>query len=386
METIKSVLADILCCALLSCSSNQHEGLPEASLIETADTLSYEIKPTVSVYNNSLQIFTDRDGSEYITLLDQNASEISIYKLSGSTVSRTIKYEKEGADGIGNSYLFYMKDWNTYYIPAVSLPMIYVLNGEGKISKTISYEDNPDITVFNSYFYHSIFVHDNKLFSYIAPRRNSNFNVIDSPSEICINLKDETYSLSPDLYPKEMNQAISGKQLTPTSLTLSSRCFDGKNLVYSFSYNDSIVVMSPDFSEVTSKIAKSKYIGSLKFPKDYQGDFVENWRIFCSDAFYGHIVYDPYRKLYYRFAYPKTDLEKKEENWYDLSQSGRDEFSIIILDEDLNVIGETKFPRDRFRSNLYFVCKDGFYISCNHYKNPGYTDDKLQFVKFVVKQ
>lgn len=192
--------------------------------------------------------------------------------------------------------------------------------------------------------------------------------------------------LSPNLLNQEMNQAISRQQFIPNSLALTSRCFDGENLVYSYSYNDSLVVMSPDFSSVTSKIAKSRYIKTLDIPQKYSGDFDENWRQYCSDAFYGHIVYDPYRKLYYRFAYPQTELVSKKENWYDLSQSGRNEFSIIVLDENLNVIGETMFPRDRFRSNLYFVCKDGFYISCNHYKNPGYTDDKLQFVKFELKE
>lgn len=371
---------------LLSCSPSHQTQVSGVTLIETPDTLSFMIKPSVSVYNHSLQLFTDTDGKEYITLFDKGSTEIQFYDLHVPDLLKSIKFEKEGPNGIGNSYLFYMKDWDTLYIPARDLPMIYVMNSEGQIERTLDFTNNSEITVFNSYFYHSIFVSQNKLYSYIAPRRTSGDILLESPSEIAIDLETGNYMLSPNLLNQEVNQAISGQQFIPNSLALTSRCFDGENLVYSYSYNDSLVVMSPDFSSVTSKIAKSRYIKTLDIPQKYSGDFDENWRQYCSDAFYGHIVYDPYRKLYYRFAYPQTELDSKKENWYDLSQSGRNEFSIIVLDEDLNVIGETMFPRDRFRSNLYFVCKDGFYISCNHYKNPGYTDDKLQFVKFELKE
>lgn len=65
------------------------------------------------------------------------------------------------------------------------------------------------------------------------------------------------------------------------------------------------------------------------------------------------LIYDEYRQLYYRMAYPKESLQEGE-SLSDMMQSGRIRFSIIILDKDLNVVGETMFPEDLYGSNLYY--------------------------------
>ncbi|WP_366784804.1 DUF4221 family protein [uncultured Phocaeicola sp.] len=73
----------------------------------------------------------------------------------------------------------------------------------------------------------------------------------------------------------------------------------------------------------------------------------------CEIPYYGDIIYDEYRQLYYRMAYPKESLQEGE-SLSDMMQSGRIRFSIIILDKDLNVVGETMFPEDLYGSNLYY--------------------------------
>lgn len=65
------------------------------------------------------------------------------------------------------------------------------------------------------------------------------------------------------------------------------------------------------------------------------------------------LIYDEYRQLYYRMAYPKESLQEGE-SLSDMMQSGRIRFSIIILDKDLNVVGETMFPENLYGSNLYY--------------------------------
>lgn len=68
------------------------------------------------------------------------------------------------------------------------------------------------------------------------------------------------------------------------------------------------------------------------------------------------LIYDEYRQLYYRMAYPKESLQEGE-SLSDMMQSGRIRFSIIILDKDLNVVGETMFPENLYGSNLYYKDK-----------------------------
>lgn len=108
-------------------------------------------------------------------------------------------------------------------------------------------------------------------------------------------------------------------------------------------------------------------------------------KLMCEIPYYGDIIYDEYRQLYYRIAYPKDSL-KEGESLSDMMQSGRTRFSIIILDKDLNVVGETMFPENLYRSNLYYIEKDGLYISSNHYKNSHYNEDNLSFDRFIVTE
>ena len=49
------------------------------------------------------------------------------------------------------------------------------------------------------------------------------------------------------------------------------------------------------------------------------------------------MIYDKYRKLYYRIAYPKTTIEKNVKG-YELREYGRKYFTIIILDDKFNII------------------------------------------------
>lgn len=65
-------------------------------------------------------------------------------------------------------------------------------------------------------------------------------------------------------------------------------------------------------------------------------------------------------------------------------QLGRSKFSIIILDKDLNIIGETLFPENTYASNHFFIRRDGLYISTNFVKNINCTDDKLCFRRFEL--
>jgi hypothetical protein len=70
----------------------------------------------------------------------------------------------------------------------------------------------------------------------------------------------------------------------------------------------------------------------------------------------------------------------------ELLQYGRKRFSVIILDSDFRVIGETLMPDYTYNSQLMFVREDGLYISDSHYLNPEFSDDELSFRRFVLTE
>ena len=61
---------------------------------------------------------------------------------------------------------------------------------------------------------------------------------------------------------------------------------------------------------------------------------------------------------------------------------GRKKFSIIILDKNFNIIGETLFPEGIYNSYVFFVHKDGLYISKDYQMNYDQSEDFLTFELF----
>lgn len=117
-------------------------------------------------------------------------------------------------------------------------------------------------------------------------------------------------------------------------------------------------------------------IKSFPFPKDFAINEVKAWEWYMNNPSYESILYDRYRKLYYRIArLPLKNYVKKE-------KGNRKPIVIIILDAHLQYIGEVNLPTDVqfFPTNCY-VSKDGFHIQV-------LTDDEniLTFYQYNFKK
>ena len=118
------------------------------------------------------------------------------------------------------------------------------------------------------------------------------------------------------------------------------------------------------FSKVTPFKKDKKWFGALA-KMDYLKYFYENYS-------YEAILYDKYRKLYYRFvriANNKVDFgdTKTLMNFY----------SIIILNDNFKKVGEYKFEKVNFQSSHFFVSEKGLYIRKAEFK-----EDKLVYYIF----
>lgn len=100
----------------ISCSGIGHSAVSEVSLVETSDTVSFNLTPDVSTYNHTFQVFTDTDGSEYATFLNRKSSQIFVYDIAGGDPVKVFSYQEEGPNGLGTVYSHYMKSWNEFII------------------------------------------------------------------------------------------------------------------------------------------------------------------------------------------------------------------------------------------------------------------------------
>ena len=51
----------------------------------------------------------------------------------------------------------------------------------------------------------------------------------------------------------------------------------------------------------------------------------------------------------------------------------------MILDKDFKVIGEPLFPENIYIPVMFFILKDGLYISDNNFQNPEFNENVLSF-------
>ncbi len=120
------------------------------------------------------------------------------------------------------------------------------------------------------------------------------------------------------------------------------------------------------------------YAGSRYFDDaaPIKQDFDNTNYHYLTQNLYRQILYDPYRQVYYRLA----RLAIEPFNEHGAYRKIEDQpLTIIILNKELQKIGETLLPEGKYFYRTLFVEKEGLYIAATNYKNPQLREDRLAF-------
>ncbi len=377
-----------ICYLLLLCFSCQMKERPLMyQMKETNDSLDFNISSESTTFIKSMSIFEDGDNTCF-AYLNNDENILYVYDIQTQRLIKEILFQQEGPDGTGPKAAgFYMQDWDSIYIPNIYVPEISVIDSCGRKSVSFKldslnkgYNFIPTRSVINFPF----LLIGEHLYGLQLPNPMLGEEVKSkSPVELRLDLKNMKSEPLPFHYPSTVMRNHGKPQLGIE--TNVSRCFNGEVLVYSFAFDDNLYVVSLEGKVLDVQNVKSRYVDNVSLPDNVSPDMQTAVRKMCELPFYGNIIYDKYRKVYYRIVYPQTEYNNVE-NFVDMWQFGRSLFSIMILDEDFNAVGETLFPENEFRSDLMFVLEDGLYISSSHYKNPIYDEDRLVFKRFVLEK
>lgn len=358
------------------------------TLVPSGDSLNFRLSPETSMFIKALFLYTDIEGKEYLTFQNNTESEILWYDLAFQEHVKTIKFDKEGSNGIGKFCGYYIHSENEIYIPEVMKTSLDMVNSKGEIIRKINYPKTslgkstlPFMSL--SFPYRPIYILNNKIYMHQTPNLSLKNAIEESPVTLVLDTINNTVSEFDIRFPKVVSsEALRGNTL---GVELSySICYNGEDFVYSFFFDEDIYVVSLD-GKIKRKVkVKSNYLDDVYKEKKSPANIDILAKTLCEIPMYGNLIYDKYREVYYRFAYPETNLEN--DNYMDIWQLGRTMFSIIILDKNFQVIGETLFPENTYASNHFFIRKDGLYISTSFVKNPNYDDDKLCFQRFDLIQ
>ena len=387
------VLYIIIPLAFVSCKqkSNNPNASYNYSLQKMGKILSLETNTPLNVRLVAIFSFSDKKGNRYLSFQENN-NRIHIYEMFTGKHFKTLEIDREGPNGVTQLYGYYIKDFDEIYLTNPNLPFVARTDTTGRIFQKISYEKSDDGTLllpsFSSTHYTPlVIVKDTFYITQVPPPW-------EEPNAWPVSCYVDTLNKSVKKLPFNFPQFLTKEERNLRTMGIGiefsySHCFDGTNFIYSFDIEESIRVTPPDHKDMKQFPVKSKYIKKVVSPREPRPDdmFLGAKRL-CEAPFYGYLIYDPYRSVYYRIAYPETEMEEEEGRTYiDIWRTGRKRFSIIILDKDFNIIGETLFPDYKYYSKKLFVEKEGLYIQSNHFKSPDYNDNKLEFTCFeLVKE
>ncbi len=314
--------------------------------------------------------------------LNQINNEIQMFNLNTQTLHARFQFEQEGDNGVGKIFGFHIHNLDSIFLFPASAGQIILTDTSKVIKSKIIYEVPVGLTsafVLSSHYYSPPTVMKDKLIvkTHVAgDHRQVTDNELSSKNlGYIIDLFTGKVNLLPHFYPK--GYLSEGVRHFGYSFAVI-----GSKIVYSFFADHNLYYADLEASKLMKKNAPSRYLNGEfeNYPLD--GDRIDRYKYFFSSPHYESLMYDKYRKVFYRFCYPKVELEDQSEimnaKFYPNS------FSILILDSELNIIGETKFEDEKFLTNNAFVAREGIYISTNHTDNPKNEEDYLQFQLFEL--
>lgn len=373
----------ILCIGLLvSCSSEKKEIIDSHELKPTGQIKSFELDSNVKYNAFYLYTFKDKDNKEYLSFLNYRTNQLHFYDLTTEQFLFKVDLDSEGPDGVSQISGYYIQDFDNIYVSSYAYSGLIRVDTTGHILQKIPYgKTDKGYTVLPSYTpsshpYIAPIILGNKI--YITQQAVAHFHSVnETPLSVVIDtVKGDNHELP-------LTYAILEEEELNACNTQFSRIYDGKNFIYSFYVSDDILVTSINHSDIQRIPVKSRYIDSAtdEVPDNEQGP-----RLSLELPRYGDLIYDPYREVYYRFAYPKVSLERNM-NWWGKAVYGRKKFSVIILDKEFRIIGETLFPEGIYNSFVFFVHKDGLYMSRDYQMGMGnQSDDYMTFELFKLAQ
>lgn len=389
MNTLKNSFLLFITLFFFSCNSFVHKNKESYELRATDEYLKFPLNSKTSLLIKAICPFVDKDGTEYLTFQNNMEPEILVYNMKKQTYMRTISFDREGANGIGWFGGYYIKSWDEIYLPEMTRPEINIVNSDGRLLRTISYAETvqgkqtiPFISL-TSVYTPMVFIGHQLYIPQTINLMHGSKALEESPVTVVLDTLTSKLKELPFRFPQIMSlEDVKNKSLG--SEYSYSRCFDGNNFIYSFFFDENIYVTPPSHKRIDKIVVKSRYINELKFVDRTPDDLNLVAKALSELPFYSNLIYDKYRNVYYRFVFPKVDLPTNETDYAEIWQMGRTKFSIIILNDQFEVIGETLFPENVYVSTQYFIRKEGLYIGTSFPKNPNFDENTLSFQRIEL--
>jgi hypothetical protein len=374
------VLGNLIHCViffLFSCQIKNDQDWKSGnySLETTGEKLSLSIDENTSNVSMGLQY-----SQGYLFNVNWGNNEIQMYNLESGSILKSLVFDLEGDQGVGQLFGFHVHNLDSIFLFSQIDPVLILTDTSGIVKNRIRYKQ-PDLYspafVHNSYFLSPPIIKGDEMI--VKTHFQGNYREVTAEQlssnhmTYAINMKTGVVRFMNHTYPADY-LAKGVKHFEPSMAT------DGNKVVYSL-FGDHRLFLASSFEEDLKAIsvASTHLDESLPlFP--LQGERFDTQKYLQGSSRYESIIYDPFKEVFYRLAFPTYTFESDEE-----VKSLRSEprgFVIMTLDKELNVIDDQYFEGGKYIPNNVFVGKKGLYISTSHPNNPENQEDKMVFEIF----
>ena len=366
---------------LSSCNFNKGKN-EEFSLHKSDSIIRLEIPSYMSSITRNLRYFKEK-GTEYLAIENMHKEAIEIFNLNNKQYIKQIKPQREGPNGIGARMIgFDIINFDTIFLTTSGYcDKLFLIDSSTSILKRIDFDIYykpylPIGDLWSSYGCSSNYDGKRIVLGNVCRATEEEFEEIHNDSIGYIyNFKTDKQSYYP------LNHPNKSKEKSKIIYSESFLIEMGDKTIMSYHLGHQIFVSNDKHSWISYNL-KSKYVNK-SFNPGFGNDMIESGKKFVESPYYLALVYDKYRHVYYRFVYPGIGVTKGDDVMK-LSEFRR-VFSVMIIDENFNVLGETLMPENTYNSNMFFINEAGLWISTNHPENPDFEEDAINFQLFTLK-
>lgn len=366
------ILIYSICLSLLT-SCDQLKTSPTqprlAAAIEITDSLELAIDP--NEYFRSIQNhLIEENGHVYLIRESRMKSSIEIYDWTARTKSHRITFEGDQASGISNfgSAAFYPFSQDSILLFDLDGNIFFTSHGfitdiaPGKKGRRFYGESAYKPTRIKDH----LFVHSTGNYRQEHPQFFDTFAIMK------FDLNTKQITSIPVTYPEPFKKDCWAEHHWDVPFTSN----DQEQLVLSFSMDPVIKIFNPDLNKVvaTHHVASTLVEKIEPLPNCQLSDEVYFHHL-KSQARYLSLTYDPFKKLYYRLV--ALPVSGKTQGKRDFEQV--QPFSLMILDQNFELVSEKKFPAEKYDPRDFFVTREGLWISRNNENSKEFDHSRLLY-------
>jgi|GEM_PF-6267657 len=345
---------------ILSCFCTSDD---EFSSVEKVMISGHSIDQKNFIFNDFYRVFQVKEieKEEYLIGYNRNGHQLELYNLSQNSPFGFITLKKAGPDGVPTVSNLYVHNLDSIFI--LSFHKLLLINQAGKILKSIRINNsnssevngiNFDQLVFcgSTENMNSMYFDDqtNRLFIPTKSVRSASEEIHYQPSLFgYLDLNTLDYTPIDISYPEEFKDRV-------FPLAKPNISFYKERVIYNFPFSSEIFVYDINKRSAQSFPAKSKLSKNLSESIAYSKrnkDMELLREIFTRNPTFYKVIYDGYRKVYYRWHFAEND------GGGPAGAGRRGPLVFGILDEDFDVIYE------EVMENIYYqgeVSKKGLLV------------------------